>query len=743
MSPAVVSAQKPGLGGAGTPLVGGIEAGGTHIRCVVGTVQGEILDSVVFPTAGPDETTAHALGYFKALPEGIQALGIAHFGPVDIAPDSPRYGHVLTTPKLGWAGRDVVSDYRRGLGVPVAFQSDVNAAAIGEGVLGAARGLRHYVYVTVGTGIGAGVVVNGRLLHDDRHTEVGHMRVGRDLARDSYAGCCPFHGDCLEGLASGTALRGRWGVAGEHLAPDHTGWALQAHYLALMCVNLTHCYAPERIILGGGAMQQPQLLALIRQGFAELMCGYMGGGAVDSLAEYIVASPMRGQSGTRGALILAGLALGQAEAPATARPVAAVCVASVQASAGAAANTSETLDCLTPAFLDAQARSILSSYHPACLQALPGGFYQYFHPDGSPDRSNQQSHLVSCARMTINLAVAARHFGDPGYLAAAQQGLSFLRAAHRDPASGAYAWIVDRSQPAGSQVLDAQVHAYGLAFVLMACARAHQAGVAGALEQLDETCAFMDRHLWEDAHGLYADELTSDLSHKLPYRGQNANMHCCEALIAAFEATGQAHHLQRALRIAHHLTVKLASCTQGLVWEHYSADWQHDFDYNRHDLTNKLRPWGYQPGHLTEWAKLLLTLYRHEPHDWLLSRAQALFNDAMRLGYDSEHGGLVYSVAPDGLVCNDAKYSWVQAETIAAAAFLADALQQGLYWSVYRELWAYVLRHMVDGQLKCWHRNLTRSNQAFHDTVAMGRTDYHAIGLCIDVSQLLRQRAAA
>lgn len=758
MSKVVTTAKCPNLGRPGTPLVGGIEAGGTHIKCVVGTVQGEILDSTTFKTAGPDETIERALGYFTGLCDGIQALGIAHFGPVGIAQDSPRFGHVLTTPKRGWADRDVVSDYRRGLAVPIAFQSDVNASAIGEGALGAAQGLRHYVYVTVGTGIGAGVVVNGQLLHDARHTEVGHMLVGRDFKRDTYLGCCPFHGDCLEGLASGTALQARWGVPGEELSADHPGWSLQAHYLAVMCMNLTNCYAPERIILGGGAMQQLMLIPMIRQRFAELMGGYMGGGAVDSLDEYIVASPMQGNSGTCGALILAGQVLGQSAthgssprlATALTRTVEASSMGSPQATpqmptAGASPQASacapEGVDCLTPAFLDAQARAILSSYYPACVQTSSGGFHQYFHPDGRPDQGNQHSHLVSCARMTINFAVTARHFGDPGYLAAARQGLSFLRAAHRDSATGAYAWIIDQGRPAGNRVVDARVHTYGLAFVLMAYARGHQVGVARAREHMAETYDFMERHFWEDQHELYADELGPDLAQKSTYRGQNANMHCCEAMIAAFEATGEPKYLSRALRIAHRLTVVLASRTQGLLWEHYSPDWQHDFDYNRHDLTDKLRPWGYQPGHMTEWAKLLLAIHRHEPHDWLLSTAHEMFNHAMRLGYDREHGGLYYTVAPDGAVCNDAKYSWVQAETIAAAAYLADAMRQGLYWSVYRELWSYVRQHMVDRQLKCWHRNLTRSNQGFIDTVAMGRTDYHAIGACIDVSQLLRRAA--
>lgn len=291
--------------------VGGIEAGGTHYKCVVGNVQGDILASTTFATTSPQETAAQALAFFDRHALRIQALAIGHFGPVDVDPGSRYHGHVLSTPKAGWSGDDVLARYQSVLSMPIVFQSDGNVAAVGEHTLGAAKGLDNFVYVTVGTGIGGGVMINGRLLHDARHPEIGHMLVRRHHMGDDYQGCCPFHGDCLEGLASGPALRGRWGISGEQLPPDHPAWTLQAHYLAAMCVNLTTCYAPQRIILGGGAMQQPVLPALIREQYTRLMNGYMQHGADTSMDDFIVVSPMQGHAATRGALILAAKALSQ------------------------------------------------------------------------------------------------------------------------------------------------------------------------------------------------------------------------------------------------------------------------------------------------------------------------------------------------------------------------------------------------------------------------------------------------
>ena len=390
-------------------------------------------------------------------------------------------------------------------------------------------------------------------------------------------------------------------------------------------------------------------------------------------------------------------------------------------------------DVLTPEFLDGHARSVLSFYYPACIDEQSGGYHQCFRPDGEPEPANKHRHLVSSTRLTINFAVAARHYGEPGLLAAARHGVAFLRAAHRNPATGGYAWIID-----GDRIIDGDNQAYGIAFVLMAYARAFEAGVAEAQAHIGETFDFLERHFWEEDKSLYAETRSADLQQLSPYRGQNANMHCCEAMIAAFEATGEQRYLVRALRIARQLTAVLSEKTEGRIWEHYNPDWVQDFEYNKGDPSNKLRPWGYQPGHFSEWTKLLLMIHGHAPQAWLLTRAKELFDQAMAMGYDARHGGLYYSVAPDGAVYGNGKYSWVQAETIAAAAFLATALDNGLYWCIYRQLWSYALAHMVDTRLKCWHRNLTRENAVLTDAVAMGRTDYHAFCACIDTAKLLR-----
>ena len=389
-------------------------------------------------------------------------------------------------------------------------------------------------------------------------------------------------------------------------------------------------------------------------------------------------------------------------------------------------------DYLTAEFLDKHARAVLSFYFPACIDRHAGGFHQYFMPNGEPDRENKSRHLVSSCRLAINFAVAARHFGDQDFLVAARHGLAFIREAHRNPSTGGYSWIIEKGA-----VIDGDNQAYGIAFVMMAYARALEAGVTEAHAYITETFEFLERYFWEEQHSLYAETRSADLAQLSAYRGQNSNMHCCEALIAAFDATHERKYLDRAIRVARQLTVVLTADTDGRIWEHYTDTWSHDFAYNKGDSQNKLRPWGYQPGHFTEWAKLLLRINRHAPRLWLVERARQLFDRAMNIGYDARYGGLYYAVAPDGLICGDGKYSWVQAETISAAAFLGSVTNDGMYWCTYRQLWSYVMENMVDHRLGCWHRNLTRDNFVITDAVAMGRTDYHVFCACIDISNQL------
>lgn len=290
-------------------LFGGVEAGGTKFVCVVGSGPDDIRGETRFPTSTPAATLGEAIRFFREQQSQhgpLHAVGIGSFGPVDLHPASARFGYITSTPKVGWANTDVAGPFRLALGLPVAFDTDVNAAALGEWRFGAARGLDTFVYLTVGTGIGGGGMVNGRLMHGLVHPEMGHVRLPHHPGRDPFPGSCPFHGDCLEGLASGPAMTARWGRPGETLPADHAAWGLEAHYLALALVGFVCTLSPQRLILGGGVMEQPQLLPLIRRELKALLNGYIQAPEVlDDIDGYVVAPALGRRAGAIGALVLA------------------------------------------------------------------------------------------------------------------------------------------------------------------------------------------------------------------------------------------------------------------------------------------------------------------------------------------------------------------------------------------------------------------------------------------------------
>jgi fructokinase len=232
------------------------------------------LRTIEFPTTQPAETIARAIEFFRDSAP-VAAVGIASFGPIDPNQDSPTFGYITNTPKRDWKNCDFAGAVDRALGVPVAFDTDVNAAALAEFRWGAARGSGNFIYVTVGTGIGGGAMLDGRLLHGRSHPEMGHVRIPHDRLRDPFPGNCPYHGDCLEGLAAGPAIEARWGQAGRLLPDGHAAWDLEAEYLALGIVNWTCTLAPERIILGGGVMRCRGLLPKVRRRVAEILNGYL------------------------------------------------------------------------------------------------------------------------------------------------------------------------------------------------------------------------------------------------------------------------------------------------------------------------------------------------------------------------------------------------------------------------------------------------------------------------------------
>ncbi len=288
-------------------LFGGIECGGSSFVCAIGSGPTDIVAETGFPTTTPEETLARAVDFFRS--EGsqhaISAVGIASFGPVDLDQSSPTYGHITTTPKPGWGGTDVIGYAGRELSLPIGFDTDVNATALAEHRWGAAQGLDTFVYVTVGTGIGGGGLLDGRPMHGLVHPEMGHMLVPHD-PDDGFAGCCPYHGDCLEGLASGPAIRQRWDAPPEELPDDHPAWELEAGYLAAGLANLVLALSPRRIVLGGGVMSRSVLYPLVRQGLLDRLAGYVQAPPlIDDIDGYVVPPALGAHAGVLGTIALA------------------------------------------------------------------------------------------------------------------------------------------------------------------------------------------------------------------------------------------------------------------------------------------------------------------------------------------------------------------------------------------------------------------------------------------------------
>ncbi|GGC85057.1 fructokinase [Thalassobacillus devorans] len=277
---------------------GAIEAGGTKFVCAIGTPSGEIVDKVTLPTTGPEETLQKVVDFFAAYQ--INRLGVGSFGPIDLNKDSNTYGTILNTPKQLWKGYDLLGALQRELSVPVYLDTDVNAAALGEYRWGAAQGARSVLYITVGTGIGAGFVKDGRTFIGRQHPEMGHIKVEQH-PEDRFTASCPYHGNCLEGLASGTAIHDRYGRAGTSLPENDPVWEMTAYYLAQAIVNYSLVLAPEQIILGGGVMKQERLYELIRNKVSTAMNGYMD---LPVLEEYITAPALLDEQGIKGALAL-------------------------------------------------------------------------------------------------------------------------------------------------------------------------------------------------------------------------------------------------------------------------------------------------------------------------------------------------------------------------------------------------------------------------------------------------------
>jgi fructokinase len=284
-------------------MLGAIEAGGTKFVCAVGDEAGGIVERVQIPTTVPSETIPQVITFFKKY--SIEAIGIGSFGPIDVNQDSATYGHITSTPKPGWKDYPFVQEIKEALAVPVGFNTDVNAAALAEATFGAAKGMDSCLYITVGTGIGAGAVVQGNLLQGLSHPEMGHILVRRH-PEDHYAGKCPYHQDCLEGLAAGPAIEEQWGAKGAELVGRDEVWDMEGYYIAQALMQYILILSPKKIILGGGVMKQEQVFSCVYKYLPELLNGYV---TLPKLPDYIVSPGLGDNAGVIGSLLLAKNAL--------------------------------------------------------------------------------------------------------------------------------------------------------------------------------------------------------------------------------------------------------------------------------------------------------------------------------------------------------------------------------------------------------------------------------------------------
>lgn len=397
-------------------------------------------------------------------------------------------------------------------------------------------------------------------------------------------------------------------------------------------------------------------------------------------------------------------------------------------------NTPALPDFTSTDFLHRHVQSILAFYEPN-VRAGDGGFHQCFFDDGSVYDSGMR-HLVSSTRFIFNYATAYKQYGTSHYRDWASEGFDFLQRVHRQD-TGHYAWTVE-----DGQVTDNRAMAYGHAFVMLAAVSCLQAGIQRAEPVINELWEFIEKYFWDEQAGAYADERDGTLKTLDDYRGQNANMHLCEALLAAFDATGQQRYLERASHLATRFAFELAAPHGGLIWEHYSSDWQSDMQYNIDKPDDLFKPWGFQPGHQVEWSKLLMMLHKIDGDERWLNRAIELYQLAWTHGWDDEYKGLVYGFGPDGTFADTHKYFWVHAEAFAAAWRLHQHTGEARYLADYTTLWSYSWKNLIDHDQGAWFRIRQRDGSVFDNLKSPpGKTDYHTMGACWDVLNVMATAA--
>lgn len=282
--------------------IGALEAGGTKMVVAIGNEHGEILERLSIPTESPETTMPELVNYFKS--SKIDALGIGCFGPIDLNRESATYGYITSTPKLPWRNYNIVGTLSEALQVPIGFDTDVNASAIGEATWGSTKDVNSSIYITIGTGVGVGVIIDGKPLHGMLHPEAGHILLAKHQ-KDTFKGTCPYHENCMEGLAAGPAMEARYGKKAYELSDQEEVWELEGYYIAQALVNYILTLSPERIILGGGVMHQEQLMPIIHREVLRMLNGYILTPQLQDIDKYIILPKLNDNQGIMGCIRLA------------------------------------------------------------------------------------------------------------------------------------------------------------------------------------------------------------------------------------------------------------------------------------------------------------------------------------------------------------------------------------------------------------------------------------------------------
>ncbi len=380
--------------------------------------------------------------------------------------------------------------------------------------------------------------------------------------------------------------------------------------------------------------------------------------------------------------------------------------------------------------------NLLNFYYPDCIDHTYGGYIPQLSDIDGHIYDEKAKHLVATCRLIYNFSTGEYINGPDWCKSAAEHGLKFLLDQFRDEETGGFYWILQ-----GNDVEDSTFSCYGHAFVLLALSTVKKAGLEDVEKPLDSVFNFIDDYFWEEDYGLCRNKVTED-EEESSYRGQNANMHMCEAFISAYEATDNEKFLGRAYSIADSIARKFPEKGDGLIWEHYTSDWEFDWEYNKDQPDHLFRPWGYQPGHLLEWAKLLMILEKHLEKEWLQEKAERYFKAAVENGWDSEmDGGFIYNFDREGNPILQDKYFWELTEGFGSAALLGNRTGDDFYWDWYDKIWNYAWENMVNKKYGNWYFKLTRDNEVHKDINPNPEPSagYHVIGNCFEVLKELNE----